>query len=84
MKTKQYRLTKAEKTLLERIQERGNDSVCNLMATKMYREHMNVHRGEWWVDDEFPEGEGSAHVNPSGPRPNSKIRMARLSSLDTT
>ena len=62
MKTKQYRLTKAEKTLLDRIQQRNLIGVCNLMATKMYREHMNVHRGSWLIDDDFPEGEGECLI----------------------
>ncbi|QDV56283.1 hypothetical protein [Rosistilla oblonga] len=62
MKTKQYQLTKAEKALLDRIQERGNDAVCNLMATKMYREQMSVHRGAMWIDDEFPEAEGECLI----------------------
>ncbi|QDV69004.1 hypothetical protein Poly24_27180 [Rosistilla carotiformis] len=63
MKTKQYRLTKTEKTLLDRIQRPNIIGVCNLMATKMYREHMNVHRGAWLIDDdEFPEGEGECLI----------------------
>lgn len=62
MKTKQYRLTKAEKILLDRIQDRDSLGVCKLMATKMYREHMNVHRGAMWIDDEFPEAEGEGLI----------------------
>lgn len=63
MKKKQYRLTKAEKILLDRIQDRDSHGVCKLMATKMYREHMNVHRGAWLIDDnEFPEGEGECLI----------------------
>ncbi len=62
MTTKQYRLTKAEKTLLDRIQDRDILGVCKLMATKMYREHMDAHRGAMWIDDEFPEAEGEGLI----------------------
>ena len=62
MTTKRYRLTKREKANLDRILEQDLDGTTHLMATKMYREHMNWHRGAVWIDDEFPEAEGECLI----------------------
>ncbi len=62
MTTKKYRLTKTEKAHLDRLLERDHDDITKRMATKMYREHMDVHRSAIWIDDEFPEAEGECLI----------------------
>lgn len=62
MKTKHYRLTENEKSLLDSIQDRDIKLGCDLMATKMYREHMDMERGAWWIDDEFPACDGECLI----------------------